>query len=227
MEITYCLPIIKTKKQEVLEIIEQTSAYDYHEVWLDYIVDLDEQFIKKLIEKYEEKLVLLFRRKNLETIHMNLSKRYAILNIINKTKTYVDLDISQKEELAYIKNENRNIETIISYHNYQKTPTEKEMQTIIQSMQEFSPAIVKIAAQCNNEKDALLLMNTLQQLKEKQQPFIITGMGNYGKITRIAGALWGNEMNFAPQTLDEKSAPGQLRRQELEEIIKVLSFRAE
>jgi len=223
MKINYCLPIIKAKKSEVLESIRQAPNYDYYEIWLDYIEDLDETFIEKIIKDHERKLILLFRRQNLEKIRMVESERTAVLDLLHKKKTYVDLDITvQKPELQYINDNNLEIPVIISYHNYLETPYQSELQTIIENIIKLSPAIVKIAAQCNNDSDALILMNILQMLRQRKQRYIILGMGEYGKITRILGLLWGNEINFAPQSTKEKSAPGQLTKKQFENILRNL-----
>lgn len=75
MKIKYCLPIVKTNKKTVLKIIEGNQDYDFFEIWLDYIEDLDFDFLKKLIHKHDGKLIFLFRRMNLENIKMDLEKR--------------------------------------------------------------------------------------------------------------------------------------------------------
>ena len=47
-------------------------------------------------------------------------------------------------------------------------------------------------------------------------------MGEFGVVSRVFGALWGNEMTFAPAVKTEQSAPGQLTRSQLENIFKEL-----
>lgn len=47
-------------------------------------------------------------------------------------------------------------------------------------------------------------------------------MGEFGIITRIFGTIWGNEMIFAPKSIEGASAPGQLTKKQLEDIFKAL-----
>src|SRR5690242_20071511 len=104
MSVKYCLPIIKSKKEEVLKLInENRLGYDFFEIWLDYIKDLDPEFIKNLIKKFDSRLIFLFRRQNLEKITMPLQKRLAIMDLIARSKCFIDLDISQKAELKQFK----------------------------------------------------------------------------------------------------------------------------
>src|SRR5205823_6146188 len=121
----------------------------------------------------------------------------------------------------YLKRKRLKIKTIISYHNYKKTPV--DLVTIIKQMDEHHPSIYKIATICNNEIDALKLLLLQQNLRAQNKRHIILGMGEFGTITRVFGTLWGNEMIYAPQTEQEASAPGQLTKNQLEEIFRILN----
>lgn len=224
MKKKYCLPIIKNKKNGVLEAIHSNiDDYSYFEVWLDYIDDLDNTFIKQIIELLKEKLILLFRRQNLEKVKMDIEKRLKIISLLESSQSLIDLDVfDQKEELVHIKNAQLEVKTIISYHNYEMTPEDNQLREIIDTMNKYKPAVYKIAALCINQKDALRLLQLLLELKERNLKYIVLGMGDFGVITRIFGTLWGNEMIFAPKTNIEQSAPGQLTRDQLETIFSEL-----
>lgn len=223
MKIIYCLPIIKNSKLKVLDIINfNKNDYDYFEIWLDYVEDLDIEFIDKLIKVHGTKLILLFRRKNLEPIELNLKKRFEIITILDKTNTFLDLDISQKEELSYIEENNLNIRTILSYHNYKETPDSKHLNEIVAIIKKHKPEVIKISTMCNSKKDAIRLLNLQQILKSENLKHIVLGMGNEGLITRVFASLWGNEMVFAPIKMSENSAPGQLTKTEMEKIFSII-----
>jgi len=220
----YCLPIIKSKKKEVLEVIHLNMAdYSYFEVWLDYIDDLDETFIKQLMELLQEKLILLFRRQNLEKVKMELEKRLKVISLLESSESLIDLDVfDQKDELEHIKNAQLEVKTIASYHDYEKTPENEKLKEIIDTMNKYKPTVYKIATMCTKEIDALRLLQFLLELKERNLKYIVLGMGEFGMITRIFGTLWGNEMIFAPKVAIEQSAPRQLTRDQLESIFKEL-----
>lgn len=222
--VRYCLPIIKTAKAEVLETIQTNGGkYDYFEVWLDYVDGADEAFVKQLVGLLGDRLVILFRRDKLETIRMPLEKRFDVLKLLDKTPALVDLDItSQTAELDYIRENNLAVKTIVSYHDYQQTPPSVRLEEIIDTMERYQPGIYKLAALCGSHEDAVRLLEQLLALKAQGRNAIVLGMGEAGAVTRVFGALWGNEMTFAPLTKAEQSASGQLTRQQLENIFKEL-----
>ncbi|MBI4038447.1 type I 3-dehydroquinate dehydratase [Candidatus Daviesbacteria bacterium] len=224
MKIKYCLPIIKNTKEEVLqEVLQSLRSYDFFEVWVDYIENRDENFVQDLIGQFKEKLIIVSRRQNLEEVSMNLEKRLKIISLLENSQSMIDLDIlMQKDELDQIKNKKMKVKTIISYHNYQETPDDSKLKEIIDTMKIYDPEVFKIATKCNNQKDALRLLGLLLAMKEKDVKAIILGMGESGIITRIFGTIWGNEMIFAPKNLAESSAPGQLTKEQLETIFRVL-----
>jgi 3-dehydroquinate dehydratase-1 len=224
MKINYCLPIIKSSKEEILEMIEKNiSEYQYFEIWLDYIENLDEAFITKITSLLQNKLIVLFRRQNMETISMSLEQRFNIISLISNSEAFLDLDISQKKELEHIEKNGMTIKLILSYHNYEKTPDDEELQNIIIDMESFKPVIYKISTGCKDANDALRLLQFQSFVKTQNKKYIILGMGEFGTITRVYGTLWGNEMIFAPKTLTETSADGQLSKGQLEKIFEALS----
>ncbi|OGK21313.1 hypothetical protein A3C23_02280 [Candidatus Roizmanbacteria bacterium RIFCSPHIGHO2_02_FULL_37_13b] len=225
MKKNYCLPIIRNKKSEVLEVVHTNiTGYSYFEVWLDYIDDVDEMFIKQLMV-LKEKLILLFRRQNLEKAKMGSTKKIKFISLLEGSQSFIDLDIfDQKEELEYIKNKKLNIKKIVSYHNYKKTVENNTLKKIVDTMNTYKPSIYKIATMCTEQMDALRLLRLLLQFKKRNLKYIVLGMGEFGIITRIFGSLWGNEMIFAPRQDNEQSAPGQLTKDQLEVIFNILKY---
>lgn len=221
----YCLPIIKNSQKEILKTIcANINEYHYFEIWIDYINDLNNEFIKEIKKLLNDRLIIVFRRQNLDTINLKLNKRLSIIEMLKKSQSLIDLDLfTQKNELNHIKSHRLEVRTIVSYHNYQMTPEDSKLKEIINTMNEYKPTVYKIATMCRNEKDALRLLQLLLEIKEKKIKYIILGMGKFGIITRIFGTLWGNEVIFAPRVSKEQSAPGQLTKDRLENILKELS----
>lgn len=212
----YCLPIIKNSKEEVLDAISKNPDYDFYEIWLSYIADLDTDFVWKISNQYSGKLVFLFRKQDLEKSDLDKKLKEKIIKLLETSENFLDLDIiDQKEELNFIQKDKLKNKTIVSYHNYQETP---DLEQIVEQIETFNPAIIKVSTFCKEREDSIKLLALLLKLKKRVKKFIILGMGEEGKIVRIYGGLWGNEMNFAPINEDEKSAPGQMTKRELGEI---------
>ena len=224
MQNKYCLPIQKTSKQDILDTIHtHANEYAFFEVWLDYVESFDLAFLNQLVEQLHGKLVIVFRHKNLEPIVMPLDKRLAVLDRLSDTPVLVDLDqASQATELKYVQDNNLQLNTVVSHHDYTKTPTNAELESLVNSMLSWKPTVLKIAAMCQTEMDAVRLLGLQLNLKARGQRHIILGMGEHGVITRVFGTLWGNELIFVPDAQNEASAPGQLTRQQLNDITKAL-----
>lgn len=220
----YCLPIISPSSDDALATVQQNmNNYKFFEIWVDYLDQCDDLFLSKVAKLLDGRLIIVFRRQNLEPIRMPMERRLEILRLLSGTKVLVDLDItSQTGELGYVAAHQLSLETLVSYHNYMTTPKATELEHIVNKMRTYSPSIVKLATMCNSPHDPLVLLSTLVKLRDHQQRCIILGMGEYGQATRIFGTLWGNEMIFAPQDKQHASAPGQLTRGELEQIMTIL-----
>ncbi len=226
MEPNYCLPIINTSPDGVLATIDAgMQDYRYFEVWLDYIEAVDEAFVKRLVDKLGDRLVVLFRRQNLEPPVMDTDKRLALLDVLSGTPALVDLDVpTQQAELDHVKESELPMNLIASYHDYGQTPDTLQLREIVDTMDAYRPAVYKLSTLCRSEDDAVRLLGMLLELKAKGVRYIVSGMGGYGVVTRVFGTLWGNEMVFAPRSKDERSAEGQLTRQQLESIFKELDI---
>lgn len=224
MTITYCLPIVLRKKEDILSRIQQNlTKYSYFEIWLDYIQDLDVDFLKSIETLLDTRVIYVFRRLNLEEPHMSPHTRKEILSNLETSHATIDLDIfSNLLDLEQIKSNNSTVSLITSYHNYGKTPELNELESLIQSMQQFNPTLYKIATYTNSHNDALVLLTLLQSLKQKNKKCIILGMGDYGHVTRIFGTIMGNELVFAPLSKDEQTATGQLTKDEYDTIFNIL-----
>lgn len=223
MNTKYCLPIIKSTRKEVLTALN-TKGYDYFEIWLDYIKDLDEKFIISVIKKFKGRLIFLFRRQDLENIKLTLQERQRIISLLANYNVFLDIDfLTQHEELEFLKKDKTKIKLILSFHDYRETPKLDYLLNLVAKMKRYSPDIYKFATFCQTEQDSLNLLNLLLKLKEQELKYIVLGMGEKGLITRIVGPMWGNEMIFAPKNLKEKSAKGQLTKKSLELILREVS----
>ncbi len=220
MKDKYCLPVIKESESEVLgEIKAHEANYRFFEIWLDYVSDLNEKFLSTILEEYAGRLVFVFRRKNLKKSRLSLKEQLEVIEIFSGKDCLVDMDVYDQKELIK-QSESLDLKRIISYHNYKKTPGEDELYKILEDINACNPEIVKISAFCKSKTDALLLLKIMLEMKSQGKKHIILGMGEHGLITRLYGALWGNELTFITEKKEDSSAPGQLTRAEFEKFLK-------
>lgn len=223
--IKYCLPIIANDSATVKSLLANNlDNYGYFEVWLDYLTDQRSELVEELSRIYGARMIFLFRRQQLESIKMALSERQELIKVLAHSNSFLDLDIStQQDEYAYLKNNDvSELNLISSFHNYGCTPDDKKLNDIVRLMGDYHPTVYKLACFCERREDAVRLLRLTLGLEEQGKKYIVLGMGEHGAITRVFGTLWGNEMIFAPLSDKYSSAPGQLNRDELEQIFGLL-----
>ena len=220
-DIKYCLPIIESASQKVLkQIRDHKSQFDFFEIWLDYLSkDSAKNLIEELNQDLTKNYIYLFRRQNLETPKLDRSSQQELMHLISSRNSFIDLDIgTQTLELESFRKLSIKTHLITSFHDYHATPETNELKKIHHKMLEHSPAIVKFSCFCNTSIDAVNLLHFGLWLKELNNKYIVLGMGEEGKVTRVFNTLWGNAFIFAPLELTQSSAPGQLTRFQLEKI---------
>jgi 3-dehydroquinate dehydratase-1 len=133
--------------------------------------------------------------------------------------TYIDIEIENSEAykaelIEYARKKGTKI--IISYHDFQKTPLIRELEQLLAWAREYNADIIKIACMVNDKKDVARLLS----LYDSELSLIVIGMGELGKVTRIASVLLGAPFTFVSFDKDNKTADGQLSAEQLEDILK-------
>ncbi len=223
MTFPYCLPIQCNHADQVLKNIDRNlDAFSFFEVWLGAVTDLDDDLLNVLLRLHAPTLIVVLRTKGLE-ITLPLKRRKFFMHEMAGSPALLDLDITvQRAEIRYLEKTALPIKTILSYHNYQETPSTRKLRSLAASMATHNASVIKIATMCQSPSDALRLLDLGQELKAQGREHIVLGMGEHGAVTRIFGTLWGNKMVFAPRNIALSSAPGQLTRDQLDSILSIL-----
>ena len=128
----------------------------------------------------------------------------------------VEADDDYRQELTdYARKQNKEI--IISWHNFENTPGKKELETILKECYSKGADIAKIATYVNVEADNASLLS-LYSLKGRK---VVLGMGEKGKITRLAATHLGAEFTFASTDAGNETAPGQITIKEFAALNKI------
>ncbi len=98
---------------------------------------------------------------------------------------------------------------ILSHHDFEKMPEPAQIVDIVKRMYALGADICKVAAMADDKKDAETLLKVTALLnKNNIGPLITMAMGEYGKVTRVAGGRYGSCVTFAAGSA--QSAPGQV-----------------
>jgi 3-dehydroquinate dehydratase-1 len=221
----YCLPIIRNKRSDVHQAIEENlTKYRFFEVWLDYVQDIDAGFAASLVGLYPHRMIFVSRRQNCEPMRLSAETRFDIFKTLSRKQVLVDFDVSeQTEDITRLQAERIPMKTILSYHNFSLTPSDTELRSIADRMVGWGAHIIKIATFCTTQRDALRLLSLLIDLREAGKRCVVLGMGKHGTITRVFGPQWGSEIAFAPVLADQRSAPGQITLDRLDTIMQALT----
>jgi 3-dehydroquinate dehydratase type I len=150
------------------------------------------------------------------------SKRKEILTTaIDAGAKWIDIEIeSNKKYTEYLTKyaKTHNCKVIISYHNYKITPDNIEIKKIIDICKSMGADLVKIATFVNKQQDVARILG----LYAENNNILVLGMGNLGKITRIAALKLGAPFTFVSINQDRETAPGQLSENEMKKILTVI-----
>jgi 3-dehydroquinate dehydratase-1 len=140
---------------------------------------------------------------------------------INAGATYVDIefetDYAFKQDVIATAL-SKNCDVIISYHNFTSTPTRDQLKIIANQSFDMGAHVAKIACMVQKPEDNAALLSVYESGKR----IVSVGMGEMGKISRIAAPFMGAEFTFASATDEFATAPGQISYTKLRTVIELL-----
>jgi len=149
-------------------------------------------------------------------------KRQTLLTTaISAGATYVDIELGSDEGIKKAileKARPAGCKVIVSYHNFNTTPAEIKLHNIIEDCFVSGADIAKIACLVHTDRDNIMLLGLLLD----SRPLIVIGMGEKGKVTRIAAPILGSPFTYASLSSGRETAAGQLDKINLEKIFQIL-----
>lgn len=150
----------------------------------------------------------------------------SLLSAVEKGAAYVDLELlapaeSQQQMRSTIMDSSTQL--ILSWHNFQDTPSREELVGRVAMMQDNGADIGKIVTTAHNHQDVLRVLQ-LQEIADKLNfPLIAFCMGEAGAISRVATCDLGGYMTYCAVGDDEVTAPGQLSIAALRKIYSLMA----
>ncbi|MBI5681117.1 MAG: type I 3-dehydroquinate dehydratase [Methanobacterium sp.] len=200
-----CAPIIEKESESVLKSAKKAISLgaDILEFRIDAIENPDIDEITQLIKEINYPLIATNRIPNEGGFFKGSEEdRTSILKEAAKYADIVDIELCTDEDLRS-KVIKASKSTIISYHDFKKTPSFKEILGVVEKEKEIGD-IAKFAVMPHNKKDTLTVLKVLSEV----QNTIGIAMGDIGRYTRIVAPIFGSPITFA--SIDTESAPGQL-----------------
>ena len=151
------------------------------------------------------------------------SERKAFLiTAVEAGAAYVDIEIEAED--SFIRTiidtaRKKGSKTIVSYHNFENTPTKTELSAMVASCFDRGADIAKIACRVLCEEDSARILSLYDSPAGGQGKILAIGMGEKGRITRVAAPFLGAPFTFASLSPGQKTAPGQLDIKTLRKIL--------
>jgi len=195
--------------------IEMVGLYDLAEIRID-LTKFSKEQVKKIFSTHKN-LVATCRPEE----YTDEERGELLKTAIKAGSRYVDVEIeSSRDFIEDIKKvaSDYNCNLIISYHNFEETPSQKELETIISECFFLGADVAKVACMVNDVKDNATLLSLFGLGKR----LISLGMGDLGKITRVVAPIMGSEFTFAAPDSSEGTAPGQITTERMKEIFSIM-----
>lgn len=197
-------------KKTVDEVVEALSRLPLAEVRLEQL-ELTQKDVERIFHCNTK--IVATNRPNGQS---EQQRAQVLAWAIEAGAAYIDLEIESNTSFKTPLIEQAkaaDCKVIISYHNYDSTPDAEELRRILDTCFWHGADIAKIACLVSSTAEAARIMG----LGDMDRPVIPLGMGEAGKITRVAAPFVGAPFTFASMN-GEVTAPGQIDMDVLEKM---------
>ncbi len=225
----------KTKEQALAQaqVIANTADADLAEFRIDLlsfasdtkqVIALGHELKKILGHK---PMIATIRTKNeggqLEISDADYGKTYQAY-LKNPFMDWLDVEMFRDQKVVseiVQKAHQKKVLVVMSNHDFQKTPSQDEIEKRLLKQDQMGADILKIAVMPKSKQDVFTLMNaTLKVSQQITKPLLTMSMGQLGTISRVATANMGGSYSFG--MIGQASAPGQIDVTKLKQILQTV-----
>lgn len=199
------IPIFQAKKEDVIKVAEDCieKGADVLEFRIDALDNPNFKDIQEIIEEINFPMIATNRISSEGgSFKGTEEERIDILLKCAPLVDYVDIELQSDDK--YIKQiHDTGVTTIVSYHDFHKTPEINEIMYIVEKEQKLGD-IAKVAFMPNDLDDTLKILAILSHCENT----IAISMSDLGSYTRVMGSKFDSPITFAAGT--DVTAPGQI-----------------
>lgn len=220
------LPVDDNDLEKTLSIAVD-KGIDIIEMRIDQFSSFETEYIlekAQLIKKYDLGVIATVRSKEEGGVDIPDNDRIRIFERVVEYADILDIELTSssinKKVIEIAKDEGKL--ALVSYHDFEKTPTEEKIQEIIDKSAELGADIIKYAFKVDNYEDVSRILCVTSKNRDKK--LVAIGMGELGKITRVAGYFFGSIFTYT--YIGKSFAPGQIEAGRLMEELKFYGLRS-
>lgn len=230
------VPITAKNKEQALaqaQVIANTADADLAEFRIDLlsfasdtkqVIALGHELKKILGNK---PMIATIRTKNegsqLEISDADYGKNYQAY-LKNPFMDWLDVEMFRDQKVVseiVQKAHQKKVLVVMSNHDFQKTPSQDEIEKRLLKQDQMGADVLKIAVMPKSKQDVFTLMNaTLKVSQQTTKPLLTMSMGQLGTISRVATANMGGSYSFG--MIGQASAPGQIDVAKLKQILQTV-----
>ena len=230
------VPITAQTKEQALaqaQVIANTADADLAEFRIDLlsfasdtkqVIALGHELKKILGNK---PMIATIRTKNeggqLEISDADYGKTYQAY-LKNPFMDWLDVEMFRDQKVVseiVQKAHQKKVLVVMSNHDFQKTPSQDEIEKRLLKQDQMGADVLKIAVMPKSKQDVFTLMNaTLKVNQQTTKPLLTMSMGQLGTISRVATANMGGSYSFG--MIGQASAPGQIDVTKLKQILQTV-----
>lgn len=226
MKIEIAVPIPVETLDKALALARRAERYkaDYIEIRLDFLRRIESL---DRIANSTDLPVIATNRKRSEGGRFKGTEKERIETLIEAARKgfdYVDIELST-ENVGSVAREIRKAgsEPIISFHNFDGTPPEPELENILKREIDAGAYICKLVCSATRIEDNCLLLSFISKVRGRAR-IVCFATGRWGIPSRILSPLYGSAFTFASIRKGLESATGQLTISELRKIYNLMGF---
>lgn len=223
--IAYCLPIkaknLSALREDVRSI--DLSGYDFIEWRRDNFESENPQEEMEALDCLDASqcgVIYTFRNET-EGGYRSFDNDFRLKRIqIAIQSQIVDyIDVEYRADDTYIDDikkmlANHSTQLILSYHDFEKTPTKDEIIKILEGMNKKGADCCKIALTPLSTSDLHTISAATDAFSQGvSKPIVAIGMGRLGRITRVFPEVFGGCLTFVKE--EDTTAPGQMSIKEI------------
>lgn len=140
---------------------------------------------------------------------------------------YIDLEMKiekeQLQKLINMCNEN-NVVSILSYHNFESTPSSEEIFSHVKKCIEMGGKIAKAAVMTKKFEDVVEIFKACELAKSDGLDFVIIGMGVFGYDTRVHAPILGSKIVYTSLEKGKEAVKGQIDLETLKKKWELIEY---
>lgn len=205
------IPILQEKEEDIINTAQDfvKKGADLLELRIDGIANVNSDMVKNIIDSINFPVIATNRSKKEGGFFLGSEKER--INILKsccdlKTVEYIDIELQTDpclRDFLIDKCRESNIKTIISFHDFEKTPSVDYLLKIVNEEKELGD-VAKIAVMPRNLEDTINVLAIMSHCDDT----IAISMGEIGSYTRVMASKFNAPFTFA--TGGDVTAPGQI-----------------